>query len=101
LVFGIIFPSAVPSIFQRSPLATTKVLGIYVMSLFCAIGACALGFVAYLLWNDSIAAGHSTKSLIAIGITFASGFVFHLGMKAYRKRQGIDLSRAYKEIPVE
>lgn len=101
LVFGIIFPASAIGIFQTSPLARSKILGVSVMSVLCAIGAGALGFVAYLLWNDPIAAGHTPKSLIAIGVTFASGFIFHLIMKAYRRHQGIDLSRAYREIPVE
>ncbi len=101
LWFGAAFPLIAPRMFQTSPLAQKKVLGIYAMSLFCALGACALGFVAYLLWVDSRAAGHSPKSLIAIGVTFGFGFVFHIGMKRYRKRHGIDLSRAYDEIPVE
>ena len=102
LWFGAAFPLTAPKKFQTAdPLVQKRVLGIYAMSLFCALGACALGFVAYLLWGDSIAAGHSPKSLIAIGVTFGAGFLFHLGMKQYRKRQGIDLSRAYDEIPVE
>lgn len=101
LILGAIFPSVAPNIFGTSPIAKTKFFGINIMSVFCAIGAFALGFDAYLLWNDPLAAGHSAKSLIAIGITFAAGFIFHVVMKQYRKHQGIDISRAYKEIPVE
>src|ERR1043166_6039963 len=89
LVFGVFFPTYVSSIFQTGPLANTKAFGLSVMSLFCAVGALALGFVSFLLWNDPIAAGHSPKSLIAIGITFSAGFLFHSVMKVYRKRQGI------------
>jgi APA family basic amino acid/polyamine antiporter len=101
LLLGVVFPYIVPNIFQGSPIARTKLLGIPLMSVFCAVGACALGVVTYLLWNDSLAAGHSPKSLTVIGLTFSAGFIFYLGMKGYRKREGIDLARAYKEIPVE
>lgn len=101
LIFGVLFPFTAPKIFSESPIAGKSFFGIPLMSILCAIGVCALGFVIYLLWNDSIAAGHSPNSLIAIGITFGAGAVFYLIMRALRKRQGIDISRAYKEIPVE
>lgn len=101
LAFGTAFPLIRHRLFSRSPIAGRKIAGIQLMTLFCFLGACALAAVIYLLWNDSLAAGHSRKSVIAVGITFTAGFVFHLLLRVYRRHQGVDLSQAYKEIPVE
>ena len=101
LFLGVFFPLTARGLFASSPLAQTKLLGVPVMSVLCAAGAAALGVVVYLLWNDPVAAGHSAKSLIAVGVTFGAGFVFYLVMRTYRSRHGIDISRAYREIPVE
>jgi APA family basic amino acid/polyamine antiporter len=101
LIIGTVFPLLNSKIYELSPLYTIKVLGLPIMSILCAIGALALAFVIYLLWNDPVAAGHSVKSLTAIGLTFALGFVAYVVTHFIRKRQGINIAEAFKEIPVE
>lgn len=101
LILGSIFPITNRHMHASSPLSQKRILGIYVMSLACGAGALSLAFIVYLLWNDEVAAGHSPKSLAVIAATFALGFAFYLAVNAWRKRQGIDISRAFKEIPVE
>jgi amino acid transporter len=101
LILGVIFPFTSPHIYENSSMSDRKLLGFPIMSILCVLGASSLAFVIYLLWNDSIAAGHDLKSLLVVGLTFTMGFVFFLVMQIYRRRQGIDLSRTFKEIPVE
>ena len=101
LIFGVVFPYSSPELFNFTPMANKKLFGLPVMSVVCLFGAIALAIVVYLLWNDPIAAGHSPKSIAVVSITFIIGFLFHLVLRKIRKRQGIDISLAYKEIPVE
>jgi hypothetical protein len=50
---------------------------------------------------DPLAAGHGAKSVATIGVTFGVGLAFFYVMRAYRRRQGIDVGLAYREIPIE
>jgi hypothetical protein len=61
----------------------------------------------YLLWNDPNAAGPlftrhdlSTEFWIIAGVV-AAGTAWYVGIKQYRRRQGIDLSLAFQQIPIE
>jgi amino acid transporter len=101
LAIGVFFPFLSPDIYSFSPLRRYNMLGLPLMTVLCATGAIALACVVYLLWNDPVAAGHSPKSLGAIFLTFAVGFIFYSVVQRIRKRQGIDISRALREIPVE
>jgi hypothetical protein len=54
-----------------------------------------------LLWNDPLAAGHDPKSIGAVVGVFGLGIILYYVMKRLRKRQGIDVTLAFKEIPIE
>jgi hypothetical protein len=58
-------------------------------------------FYFWTLWSDPIAAGHDPKQLAIVGGLFVIGFVFYFTMKAIRKSQGVDVTLAFKEIPIE
>ena len=49
----------------------------------------------------SIAAGHSTDSLITLLGWFAGGFVIYWILWLWRRRQGVNVDLAFKEIPIE
>jgi hypothetical protein len=53
------------------------------------------------LWNDAVAAGHDPKQLSIVGGVFVIGIVFYFVMKAIRRSQGVDVTLAFKEIPIE
>ena len=101
LILGIVYPVTAPELFQESSLNDHRILGAPLMSALCAAGAIALVFVAYLLWRDPLAAGHSIDSLKAITLTFVAGLILHLSMRIYRRRQGFEIVLGYDEIPVE
>ncbi len=55
----------------------------------------------YLLWQDPIAAGHSSRNIVTMGVLFGVGIVWYVGMRLYRKSQGIQVDLAFQEIPIE
>jgi len=101
LAAGIFFPYLRPHIYDKSPLAKRKVLGLPIMTVGCALGFMASQFYFWTLWSDPIAAGHDPKQLAIVGGLFVIGFVFYFTMKAIRKSQGVDVTLAFKEIPIE
>ena len=101
-----ILPWRKKQLYANSPIARYKVLGIPLITVSGVITALFLGWNIYKwIWPP-----FSTGNLY--GINAPGGIYFMLGMyvlglviyivaKVYRKRQGIDLSAVYKEIPVE
>ena len=77
------------------------------MSVTGAIAAAFLAVVLVMLWNDENAAGPLFTSdgvtgefWLLLGVVVL-GIAWYLGAKAYRRRQGIDISLAFKQIPIE
>lgn len=98
---GIFFPYMRPHIYEKSPIARRKVLGLPMMTVACAAGFIASQFYFWTLFLDPIAAGHDPKQLMIVGGVFVLGVAFYFVMKAIRKSQGVDVSLAFKEIPIE
>src|SRR6266511_4407118 len=58
------------------------------------------------VWTDPIAAGPMIKKPLPVEFwittgTAALGTLWYLGVKAYRRRQGIDIRLAFQQIPIE
>ena len=72
------------------------------MAVCAFIFAAFVVFVDYeLLFNDAYAVNGS-DGLIFVGVLYAISLATYFGMKIYRNRvQKIDLSVAYKELPIE
>jgi basic amino acid/polyamine antiporter, APA family len=101
LIAGIFFPYVRPQIYEKSPMARRKILGLPMMSVACFFGACAAQFYFWALWSDPVAAGHDWEQLrIVVGV-FVIGILFYFFMKYLRKSQGVDVTLAFKEIPIE
>jgi basic amino acid/polyamine antiporter, APA family len=101
LFAGMLFPYRKRSIFEKSPIAKYKIVGIPLMSIACALGAMCMVLIMVLLWNDPIAAGHDPKSIWTIVSLLLIGFGLYYYMKSRRKKQGINIEAAFKEIPIE
>lgn len=101
MIGGIVFPWRRPEMFQRSPFANWKVAGVPVLSIVCAASLAFFVWVFYLLWQDPIAAGHSSRNIISMAALFGAGIVWYVGMRLYRKSQGVDVDLAFQEIPIE
>lgn len=98
---GIFFPYMRPQIYEKSPIATKNILGLPMMTVACALGFAASQFYFWTLWSDPVAAGHDPQQLMIVAGVFIIGFAFYFVMKQIRKSQGVDVTLAFKEIPIE
>jgi amino acid transporter len=101
LAAGIVFPYRRPDIYEKSPIANRRVLGLPLMTFGCGIGFVAAVFYFLVLFLDDFAAGHDGGHLLVMGGCFLGGLLFFFAMKAYRRSQGVDVNLAFKEIPIE
>src|SRR5439155_12866247 len=101
MVLGVVFPFIRPQMFGSSPAARYKLGSIPVMSIVSAVAAVFFAWALWLLWNDPIAAGHNPTVLVTLGVTLALGVLLYVVMYTLRRRQGIRVELAFKEIPIE
>jgi len=101
LAAGVVFPYRRPDIYEKSPIAEHRVLGLPLMTFACAIGFLAAVFYFLVLFFDDFAAGHDAGRLAVMGACFLGGLLFFYAMKAYRRSKGIDVDLAFREIPIE
>ena len=101
MVMGIFFPYLRPQMFDASAAARFKLGSIPVMSIVSALGAAFFAWALWLLWNDSIAAGHNPTVLATLGGALALGVILYAVMYVLRRSQGIKVELAFKEIPIE
>lgn len=107
MVAAVFFPRTRKNLYEMSPVSEEKIGGVPWMSITGALGAIFLAAVLIMLWNDENAAGPLFTSdgvrgefwLLVAVVVF--GIAWYLGAKAYRRRQGIDISLAFKQIPIE
>lgn len=107
MVAAVFFPKTRRNLYEMSPASEQKVGGIPVMSITGALGAVFMAAVLYMLWNDVNAAGplFSADAIrgefwLLLGVV-VFGVVWYLAAKSYRRRQGIDISLAFRQIPIE
>jgi len=107
MLAAVVFPWARRHFFEGSPAATARIGRVPLMSItgLIAFAFMALGFG--LLWDDPLAAGKlidfsnpNTDMWIVLG-TLAAGLVWYVGMRLYRRSQGIDTDLAFRQIPIE
>jgi APA family basic amino acid/polyamine antiporter len=101
MVAGVIFPWLNPKIFNSSPAARYRLGPLPLMSVVSLVGAAFLLWALYLLWNDPIAAGHNPIAIGSLLGLWALGIIVYLVMRSLRRRQGINIGLAFKEIPIE
>ena len=101
LAAGIFFPYLRPQLYEKSPIANKTVFGLPLMSVGCFLGFIAAQFYFWTLFFDPNAAGHDPTQLLIVAGVFVLGFVFYFVMKMIRRSQGIDVTLAFKEIPIE
>jgi basic amino acid/polyamine antiporter, APA family len=98
---GIFFPYLRPQIYEKSPLAGKTVFGLPIMTVGCFLGFIAAQFYFWTLFFDPNAAGHDPTQVMIVAGVFVLGFVFYYVMKFIKKSEGIDVTLAFKEIPIE
>ncbi|GAB4492630.1 MAG: APC family permease [Anaerolineales bacterium] len=111
-IAAILLPYRKPEMYNASPIAKYKILGI---PLITVAGLIFGGFLVFLLYqwlfdpNALYGIGYSVNpngykngtSLVFMGVLYGVATAIYLGFKAYRKRTGIDLDKVHAEIPAE
>lgn len=99
---AMVFPYRRPEMYENSPISEWEVGGIPFMTVVGGITFVYMIGMLYFFFTDPLVGATATSSLVAVFGVFLIGFVIFYGMKYYRKkRQGIDIQKAYEEIPVE
>jgi APA family basic amino acid/polyamine antiporter len=98
-------PYLKPQLYEASPIAKYKVAGIPLITI---AGIIFGGFLLFLLYEWLIdplglygIGLANTSSVIYMVVMYLLALVIYLGFRAYRKREGIDIDKVYREIPVE
>jgi basic amino acid/polyamine antiporter, APA family len=111
-IAAILLPYVKPDLYNASPIAKYKVLGI---PLITVAGLIFGGFLVFLLYqwildpNALYGIGYSINeagykngtSIIYMLANYVLAALIYFGFKSYRKRSGIDLDKVHAEIPVE
>jgi len=104
-IAAILLPFIKRDLYEASPIAKYKILGI---PLITVAGVIFGGFLIFLLYqwiidpNGLYGIGISnTSSVIYMLAMYALALIIYVGFKWWRKREGIDINKIYEEIPVE
>jgi amino acid transporter len=99
-----ILPWRRPDIFKQSPIAQVRIAGIPAITITAVISAAFLVFML-IEWSFNIVYGTAfslnASSPIYFAVTYLVAIAIYVAARLIRSRQGIDLSRIHREIPVE
>jgi amino acid transporter len=104
VIAAAIIPWRRKDIFENSPIARFKVAGIPVITITGVVSAI---FLLFMLaeWSFNAVYGTSfnlnASSPIYFAVTYLVAIAIYVVARVVRKRQGIDLARIHREIPVE
>jgi basic amino acid/polyamine antiporter, APA family len=100
-VSGIVLPWRKPDLYELTPLANKKILGLPTISV---VGVLSVGvyllFLIPLLTNSALGA-NNRDGLIAVAVIFLVGYPIYFVSRWVNRRRGIDLSLAFRELPPE
>jgi amino acid transporter len=102
-IAALVLPWRRKEIYDASPIARYKVLGIPLITFTASLFILFLGFCLYKWFTDpdGVYAVNDSGSLIFMGCLYLLALAIFVGSRIVRKRQGTDLSMAYGEIPAE
>ncbi len=102
MIAAILLPKLRPSLFRGSDADKDRIGRVPVMAICAVIFLAFVVFIDYELFFNSAYGVNGTKGLIFVAALYAVGVATYVGMKLYRRRvQHIDISVAYRELPVE
>ena len=97
-VSSIAFPYRKKEVYEASPIARYKVAGIPVISIVGVIGTITSLLFLYWFATTPVMGVTLESSIIALSVYAIAGVIYVIS-RVMRKRQGIDLSLAFKELP--
>jgi APA family basic amino acid/polyamine antiporter len=91
-----------PQLHAQGPAwARSKVLGLPVITLAATVSAISWGFVIYVAFHTGFGGKFGFKPMIEAFTAPLIGIVYYVGMRLYRRSQGMQLGQAFAEIPPE
>jgi basic amino acid/polyamine antiporter, APA family len=96
-----IFPWRRPDIYNASPIARYKVVGLPVITVAAILFLGILGFALYEWFTNDLYAVNGRDSLLYMGSFYVLAIAIYVGSRVYRRNQGIDMKMVHSEIPVE
>jgi basic amino acid/polyamine antiporter, APA family len=100
-VAAAVLPWRKPEIYNASPIAKYKVLGLPLITAAGIAFLAFLGFCIYKWLQDGVYGSNNHGSLIYMGCLYAVALGIYVVSRIVRKRQGMDLGMVYNEIPAE
>jgi APA family basic amino acid/polyamine antiporter len=100
-IAAVILPYKHKEMYESSPVAKYKVLGIPLITI------CGVVFLAFMAWVfkawliEDVYGLANVKSYMYMGVLYLISLIVYISAKGLRKKQGIDLEKIYGEIPVE
>jgi basic amino acid/polyamine antiporter, APA family len=88
-------------IYEASPIAKYRVMGIPLITFTASLFIVFLVFCLIKWFEDDTYAVNDSGSLIFMGCLYLLALAIFVGSRIIRRRQGMDLSMAYGEIPAE
>lgn len=100
-VAAAVFPYRRPDLFERAPaIVRTRIAGIPLVSLAGALQAVLFAYIIYAALDTPAFSGPvGTGALVFVLCVVAAGPVIYFAAQAYRKRENLDLSLMYRELP--
>jgi amino acid transporter len=100
-----ILPWWKPELYNGSPMARFKILGVPLLAVAGAITTLFLGWVLYLwIWDPDGAYGigiGNPDSIKFLGVLYGIAALVYIAARFYRRSQGVDLDAIHAEIPAE
>jgi amino acid transporter len=96
-----ILPWRKPDIYNASPIAKYKVLGIPLITASAFMFALILAFALYKWFEDDVYGVNNASSLWYMAVLYGIALAIYVISRIYRRTQGVDLGMVYKEIPSE
>ena len=111
-IAAIVLPYTKKDLYEASPIAKYKVLGIPLITVAGVIFAAFLIFLLYqwlldpnalygIGWSVNPDGYKNTTSLLYMGGMYLLSLAIYVGAILYRRGQGVDLGMVYREIPAE
>jgi len=99
-ISAIVFPYRRKELYKKSGI-NWELAGIPVISIAGTINFISNAVILYIILTDARAGANAPSSIMTVFGIFILGFILFYAVRAYRKRQGIDVDLLFKEVPVE
>ena len=87
--------------FYEGSAGSVEIAGIPVMTIAGAAATIYIGAMIYFFLTDSYVGTNTPPALALVALSFVTGAIFYYAFRWWRKKQGIDVELAYKEVPIE